>query len=68
MGTGWIIYCLVVSLSFSDTKMTDPAANQLVDYKDSHVSYYIMCSKINNALLKAEINCRITTSDKLGFI
>jgi hypothetical protein len=52
METGWIIYCLTLSLSFSDIKTKDSAANQLVDYKDSHVSYYITFSTINNAFMK----------------
>ena len=52
MGTGWIIYCLTLSLSFSDIKTTDSAANQLVDYKNSHVSYYITFCKMNNAFMK----------------
>jgi len=52
MGTGWIIYCLAFSLSFSDIKTKDLAANQLVDYEDSHVSYYITFCKMNNVLMK----------------
>jgi hypothetical protein len=52
MGTGWIIYCLTLSLSLSEMKTKDPAANQLVDYKDYHVSYYITFCKIKNAFFK----------------
>jgi hypothetical protein len=52
MWTGWIIYCLTLSLSFSDIKTKDSAANQLVDYTDSNVSYYIMYGKINKAFKK----------------
>jgi hypothetical protein len=52
MGTGWFIYCLTLGLSFSDIKTKDPAANQLVDYKDSHVSFYITFCKINDAFMK----------------
>jgi len=52
MVTGWVIYCLILSLSFSDIKTIDSAADQLVEYKDSHVSYYITFCKINNAFMK----------------
>jgi len=52
MGTGWIIFCLALSLSSSDLMTKDLAANQLVDYKDSHVSYFITFCKMNNAFMK----------------
>lgn len=36
MDTGWIVPCLIVIFVSSDTSTTDPASNQLVDYKNYH--------------------------------
>jgi hypothetical protein len=43
METKWI-YCLVLAFIFSDALTNDPVANQLIDYKKSHVSYKIVDS------------------------
>jgi hypothetical protein len=43
MEAGWI-YCLILAFIFSEAWTNDPVANQLIDYKNSHVSYSIVSS------------------------